>query len=89
MPRTHYSLWRVVYGIEAMLSRSAHTYALSHEARATVEEALKAKGLWVGKKSHAMRLGFCSRSKDPLRSRVPRGETSGHPGGSAQANSCL
>lgn len=36
------------------------------KARATVEEALKAKGLWVGKKSHAMRLGFCSRSKDIL-----------------------
>lgn len=34
------------------------------EARKTVEEALKAKGLWVGKKSHAMRLGLCSRSKD-------------------------
>lgn len=34
------------------------------EARKTIEEALKAKGLWVGKKSHAMRLGFCSRSKD-------------------------
>jgi len=36
------------------------------KARQTVEEALKAKGLWVGKKSHAMRLGFCSRSKDIL-----------------------
>ncbi|CAE7205115.1 valS1 [Symbiodinium natans] len=34
------------------------------EARKTVEEALKKKGLWVGKKSHSMRLGFCSRSKD-------------------------
>jgi len=34
------------------------------KARATVEEALKEKGLWVGKKSHCMRLGFCSRSKD-------------------------
>mmetsp|Transcript_8007 Transcript_8007/g.18632 ORF Transcript_8007/g.18632 Transcript_8007/m.18632 type:complete len:1048 (+) Transcript_8007:159-3302(+) len=34
------------------------------EARRTVEEALKQKGLWVGKKSHEMRLGFCSRSKD-------------------------
>jgi valyl-tRNA synthetase len=34
------------------------------KARGTVEEALKEKGLWVGKKSHAMRLGFCSRSKD-------------------------
>jgi len=34
------------------------------EARKTVEEALKAKGLWVGKKSHPMRLGLCSRSKD-------------------------
>jgi valyl-tRNA synthetase len=34
------------------------------EARTTVEAALKEKGLWVGKKSHAMRLGFCSRSKD-------------------------
>ncbi|CAJ1449095.1 unnamed protein product [Effrenium voratum] len=34
------------------------------KARATVEEALKQKGLWVGKKSHSMRLGFCSRSKD-------------------------
>eukprot|EP00933_Yihiella_yeosuensis_P020356 TRINITY_DN1632_c0_g2_i1.p1 TRINITY_DN1632_c0_g2~~TRINITY_DN1632_c0_g2_i1.p1 ORF type:complete len:1120 (+),score=296.43 TRINITY_DN1632_c0_g2_i1:194-3361(+) len=34
------------------------------EARKTVEEALKEKGLWVGKKSHAMRLGLCSRSKD-------------------------
>merc|ERR1719162_538843 len=34
------------------------------EARSKVEEALKAKGLWVDKKSHAMRLGFCSRSKD-------------------------
>ena len=22
------------------------------------------KGLWVGKKSHSLRLGFCSRSKD-------------------------
>jgi valyl-tRNA synthetase len=29
-----------------------------------VEKALKDKGLWVGKKSHAMRLGLCSRSKD-------------------------
>ena len=29
-------------------------------------DSLKAvrKGLWVGKKSHSMRLGFCSRSKD-------------------------
>jgi valyl-tRNA synthetase len=34
------------------------------EARKTIEEALKAKGLWVGKKSHTMRLGLCSRSKD-------------------------
>jgi valyl-tRNA synthetase len=34
------------------------------EARGAIEEALKAKGLWVGKKSHPMRLGFCSRSKD-------------------------
>mmetsp|Transcript_63371 Transcript_63371/g.136300 ORF Transcript_63371/g.136300 Transcript_63371/m.136300 type:complete len:1062 (+) Transcript_63371:169-3354(+) len=34
------------------------------KARQTVEEALKEKGLWVGKKSHAMRLGLCSRSKD-------------------------
>jgi len=34
------------------------------EARKTVEEALKKKGLWVGKKSHSMRLGFCSRTKD-------------------------
>jgi len=34
------------------------------EARKTVEEALKEKGLWVQKKPHAMRLGFCSRSKD-------------------------
>jgi valyl-tRNA synthetase len=34
------------------------------EARGTIEEALKAKGLWVGKKSHPMRLGLCSRSKD-------------------------
>lgn len=34
------------------------------EARKKVEEALKEKGLWVGKKSHAMRLGICSRSKD-------------------------
>jgi len=34
------------------------------EARKSVEEALKKKGLWVGKKSHAMRLGLCSRSKD-------------------------
>merc|ERR1719171_3229747 len=34
------------------------------EARRTVEEALQKKGLWVGKKSHAMRLGLCSRSKD-------------------------
>eukprot|EP00927_Polykrikos_kofoidii_P012600 TRINITY_DN15448_c0_g1_i1.p1 TRINITY_DN15448_c0_g1~~TRINITY_DN15448_c0_g1_i1.p1 ORF type:complete len:1130 (+),score=196.99 TRINITY_DN15448_c0_g1_i1:503-3391(+) len=34
------------------------------EARKTMEEALKQKGLWVGKKSHAMRLGICSRSKD-------------------------
>jgi len=35
-------------------------------ARGTVEEALKKKGLWVGKKSHPMRLGFCSRSNDIL-----------------------
>lgn len=34
------------------------------EARRTVEEALKKKDLWVGKKGHSMRLGFCSRSKD-------------------------
>jgi valyl-tRNA synthetase len=34
------------------------------KARQTIEEALKKKGLWVGKKSHAMRLGLCSRSKD-------------------------
>mmetsp|Transcript_24099 Transcript_24099/g.56074 ORF Transcript_24099/g.56074 Transcript_24099/m.56074 type:complete len:991 (+) Transcript_24099:104-3076(+) len=34
------------------------------EARKTVEEALKKKGLWIGKDSHAMRLGLCSRSKD-------------------------
>jgi valyl-tRNA synthetase len=35
------------------------------EARGTVEEALKSKGLWVRKKTdHAMRLGICSRSKD-------------------------
>jgi len=36
------------------------------KARQTVEEALKEKGLWVGKKSHTMRLGLCSRSKDIL-----------------------
>jgi len=36
------------------------------EARGTVEEALKKKGLWVGKKSHPMRLGLCSRSKDVI-----------------------
>jgi len=34
------------------------------QARKTVEKALQEKGLWVGKKSHAMRLGLCSRSKD-------------------------
>jgi len=34
------------------------------EARSTVEEALKKKGLWVGKKSHPMRVPLCSRSKD-------------------------
>ena len=34
------------------------------EARRAIEEALKQKGLWVGKRSHSMRLGFCSRSKD-------------------------
>jgi len=35
-----------------------------YEARKTVEKALQEAGLWVGKKSHAMRLGLCSRSKD-------------------------
>jgi len=35
-----------------------------YKARTTIEEALKKKGMWVGKKSHAMRLGLCSRSKD-------------------------
>ncbi|CAE8739177.1 unnamed protein product [Polarella glacialis] len=36
------------------------------EARQTVEAALAKKGLWVAKKSHAMRLGLCSRSKDVI-----------------------
>jgi len=34
------------------------------EARRTVEEALKKKGLWVEKKDHNLRLGLCSRSGD-------------------------
>lgn len=33
-------------------------------ARRNVEEELKKKGLWVKKEPHAMRIGFCSRSKD-------------------------
>mmetsp|Transcript_14060 Transcript_14060/g.31147 ORF Transcript_14060/g.31147 Transcript_14060/m.31147 type:complete len:1038 (+) Transcript_14060:105-3218(+) len=35
-----------------------------YEARKTIEEALRAEGLFVDKKPHAMRLGRCSRSGD-------------------------
>jgi len=48
------------------INENGGAFAKQHRfaARKTVEEALKEKGLWVGKKSHAMRLGICSRSKD-------------------------
>eukprot|EP00419_Tripos_fusus_P065740 CAMPEP_0172910742 /NCGR_PEP_ID=MMETSP1075-20121228/185202_1 /TAXON_ID=2916 /ORGANISM="Ceratium fusus, Strain PA161109" /LENGTH=1057 /DNA_ID=CAMNT_0013768925 /DNA_START=20 /DNA_END=3193 /DNA_ORIENTATION=- len=48
------------------INANGGAYAGQHrfEARRTLEEDLKANGAWVGKKSHAMRLGLCSRSKD-------------------------
>jgi len=48
------------------INENGGPFAKQHrfEARQKVEEALKEKGLWVGKKSHTMRLGLCSRSKD-------------------------
>jgi len=39
---------------------------MRYDARIAVEEALKEKGLYVGKKPNKMRLGLCSRSKDVL-----------------------
>jgi len=55
-----------VFSEDGCINELGGEFAGQHrfEARKTVEEALKKKGLWVGKKSHAMRLGFCSRSKD-------------------------
>jgi valyl-tRNA synthetase len=55
-----------VFGEDGHINDDGGEFKGQHrfEARGTVEEALKKKGLWVGKKSHAMRLGLCSRSKD-------------------------
>lgn len=55
-----------IFSEEGNINELGGEFAGQHrfKARSTVEEALKQKGLWVGKKSHSMRLGFCSRSKD-------------------------
>jgi len=55
-----------VFAESGNINENGGPFAKQHrfEARKKVEEALKEKGLWVGKKSHAMRLGICSRSKD-------------------------
>mmetsp|Transcript_49822 Transcript_49822/g.153860 ORF Transcript_49822/g.153860 Transcript_49822/m.153860 type:complete len:1584 (+) Transcript_49822:1327-6078(+) len=55
-----------VFAESGDINENGGPFAKQHrfKARKTVEEALKEKGLWVGKKSHAMRLGICSRSKD-------------------------
>jgi len=55
-----------VFNEDGSISQIGGQFAKQHrfEARKTVEQALKEKGLWVDKKSHTMRLGLCSRSKD-------------------------
>lgn len=55
-----------VFNEDGTINANGGTFEKQHrfEARKTVEAALKEKGLWVDKKSHVMRLGLCSRSKD-------------------------
>ncbi|CAE7502383.1 Vars1 [Symbiodinium pilosum] len=55
-----------VFTEDGMINENGGEFKDQHRfaARRTVQDALEKKGLWVGKKSHAMRLGFCSRSKD-------------------------
>eukprot|EP00929_Paragymnodinium_shiwhaense_P029776 TRINITY_DN16_c0_g1_i1.p1 TRINITY_DN16_c0_g1~~TRINITY_DN16_c0_g1_i1.p1 ORF type:complete len:1066 (-),score=392.32 TRINITY_DN16_c0_g1_i1:117-3314(-) len=55
-----------VFAEEGTVNENGGSFKGQHrfKARKTVEEALKEKGLWVGKKDHTMRLGLCSRSKD-------------------------
>eukprot|EP00429_Kryptoperidinium_foliaceum_P070294 CAMPEP_0176054370 /NCGR_PEP_ID=MMETSP0120_2-20121206/27051_1 /TAXON_ID=160619 /ORGANISM="Kryptoperidinium foliaceum, Strain CCMP 1326" /LENGTH=1087 /DNA_ID=CAMNT_0017387835 /DNA_START=55 /DNA_END=3315 /DNA_ORIENTATION=- len=55
-----------VFSEDGSINGNGGPFAGQHrfEGRKAVEEALKQKGLWVQKKSHAMRLGLCSRSKD-------------------------
>lgn len=57
-----------VFGEDGNINHNGGLFATQHRflARRTVEDALKEKGLWVGKKSHQMRLGLCSRSKDVI-----------------------
>lgn len=57
-----------IFSEDGTINKLGGEFAGQHrfEARKTVEEALKQKGLWVDKKSHAMRLGLCSRSKDVI-----------------------
>jgi len=64
--KTHKLEFINVFGEDGNINNNGAEFEGQHrfEARGTVEEALKKKGLWVGKKSHAMRLGLCSRSKD-------------------------
>eukprot|EP00928_Gymnodinium_smaydae_P082285 TRINITY_DN6565_c0_g2_i1.p1 TRINITY_DN6565_c0_g2~~TRINITY_DN6565_c0_g2_i1.p1 ORF type:complete len:1062 (+),score=285.13 TRINITY_DN6565_c0_g2_i1:63-3248(+) len=55
-----------VFSEDGTINHNGGKFEKQHrfEARKTVEAALKEKGLWVDKKSHVMRLGLCSRSKD-------------------------
>jgi len=55
-----------IFSDDGNINKAGGEFAGQHryEARRTVEEELKKKGLWVQKKPHDMSLGLCSRSKD-------------------------
>jgi len=55
-----------VFNEDGHINQAGGQFSGQHRfaARKAVEVALAEKKLWVGKKSHAMRLGLCSRSKD-------------------------